>query len=580
MNGRFPLFVAIAAALAVAGVFVIANAADDSSADDAQFTLTVSTQPHNGGWVEQHTATINGVEYTGVYAEPGEGFHFVRWTENGTTVSADALYMFQLTGDRALTAVFEEGDMMYVISVSSADPQMGSVSGGGSFRSHQQVTVNAAPNEGYRFVMWTEDGAETSNEASYMFYVSGARALTAVFEPIVYSVHIAGAEHGTGAADPAEATIGTTVSLSATPDQGYALKEWSVVSGGPVSVNADGTFTMPPRDITITPVFEKIYNVIIGDVEGGKVTATPASGITGTEITLTYEATKGWKFKEWVAPKSVEIVDDKFTIPEADVTISAVFDKIVYTVTIGTENVVGGSAVAEPPQATMGETVTITATAEDGYRFSEWVIDADDEEVVIEENGTFAMPAANVTATPVFVKTYVITFVDYDGTVIAQSAIDENAIITAPADPTRAPTVDKTFVFVGWEGFTAGVTTAVADATYAAVYEDSVTMYTISFVHEESGYNVTYTAAYGNAVVLPDSEPEKSGYSFDGWLEYEEGMTVTGNMTFHADFSANPSGLGDEAVTAIVAVIAIIVIAIIGVLLLAHYEVISVGRKI
>ena len=49
MNGRFPLFVAIAAALAVAGVFVIANAADDSSADDAQFTLTVSTQPHNGG---------------------------------------------------------------------------------------------------------------------------------------------------------------------------------------------------------------------------------------------------------------------------------------------------------------------------------------------------------------------------------------------------------------------------------------------------------------------------------------------------------------------------------------------------
>ena len=70
-----------------------------------------------------------------------------------------------------------------------------------------------------------------------------------------YAVTVKDDGHGTGSADPASATAGTEITLTATPNAGYHFKEWQVMSGD-VTVR-DDKFTMPGSDVEIKAIFEE-----------------------------------------------------------------------------------------------------------------------------------------------------------------------------------------------------------------------------------------------------------------------------------------------------------------------------------
>lgn len=71
------------------------------------YTVTVSANPAEGGTVSGGGEATEGTEVT-VTATPASGYHFVRWTENDTTVSTDTSYTFNLEANRTLIAVFEQ----------------------------------------------------------------------------------------------------------------------------------------------------------------------------------------------------------------------------------------------------------------------------------------------------------------------------------------------------------------------------------------------------------------------------------------------------------------------------------------
>ncbi len=78
-----------------------------------------------------------------------------------------------------------------------------------------------------------------------------------------YNVTIATSEHGTVDSNPEDLTSlieGTEVSLTAKPADGFVFSGWEIVSDAEITADATQnplTFTMPPANISVTPVFEE-----------------------------------------------------------------------------------------------------------------------------------------------------------------------------------------------------------------------------------------------------------------------------------------------------------------------------------
>ena len=148
-----------------------------------------------------------------------------------------------------------------------------------------------------------------------------------------YAVIVRDDGHGTGSADPASATAGTEITLTATPNAGYHFKEWQVMSGD-VTVR-DDKFTMPSDNVEIKAIFEEDapptpteYTVTVKTDGNGTASASHAKAVVGTEITLTATPNAGYHFKEWqVMSGDVTVKNDKFTMPSGNVEIKAIFEE-------------------------------------------------------------------------------------------------------------------------------------------------------------------------------------------------------------------------------------------------------------
>ena len=123
-------------------------------AQPQNYTISVSANPNNGGTVSGGGTYQQGQSCT-VNATPNTGYTFTNWTENGNVVSTNASYTFTVTGDHTLVANFQV--QSYTITVESANPDWGYVSGGGTFNYGETIEIAATPNIGHVFLTW-DDG--------------------------------------------------------------------------------------------------------------------------------------------------------------------------------------------------------------------------------------------------------------------------------------------------------------------------------------------------------------------------------------------------------------------------------------
>lgn len=151
-------------------------------------TYTISASPNTSGY----GSVSGGGSYSygdsvSLVATAASGYKFVRWAENGTSVSTNSTYTFTATQDRTLVANFSL--LSYSISASVNPSGSGTVSGGGSKNSGTTCTLTATANSGYNFLNWTESGTTVSSSNPYSFTVNSARTLVANFDQ-VYSVNV------------------------------------------------------------------------------------------------------------------------------------------------------------------------------------------------------------------------------------------------------------------------------------------------------------------------------------------------------------------------------------------------------
>ena len=138
-------------------------------------------------------------------------------------------------------------------------------------------------------------------------------------------------EHGSISA-PAQAYASSLVTLTATPETGYCLSSWEVRDATNHLVAVTGnTFIMPESDVTVSATFVEGLTITLASVTNGSISADPSCALQGTTINLTATPETGYNFEGWVVYKTgdvnttVTVDSDSFTMPNYDVTVSAVF---------------------------------------------------------------------------------------------------------------------------------------------------------------------------------------------------------------------------------------------------------------
>ena len=297
--------------------------------------------------------------------------------------------------------------------------------GNGGSGSMEPVTVKAGTNyilpacgftapADQEFKAWEIGGAEYKVGDSYT--VDRDTEIKALWEnsvitPTTYTVTVSNDGNGTGTATPSTAATGTEITLTATPKEGYHFKEWQVISGG-VTIK-DNKFLMPSANVEVRAIFEKDappvpteFTITVKTDGNGTASASHAKAVVGTEIRLTATPKEGYHFKEWqVISGNVTIKDNKFTMPDGNVEVKAIFEKDAppapteFTITVKTDG--NGTASASHAKAVVGTEIILTATPKTGYHFKEWQVISGG--VTIKDD-KFTMPSANVEVKAIFEK--------------------------------------------------------------------------------------------------------------------------------------------------------------------------------
>ena len=265
---------------------------------------------------------------------------------------------------------------------------------------------------------------------------------------------------GSGSMEPVTVKAGTNYILPAcgfTAPADQEFKAWEISGteykvGDSYTVNGDIEVKALWKNSVITP---STYTVTVSNDGNGTGTATPSTAAAGTTITLTAMPKEGYHFKEWqVMSGGVTIKDNKFTMPNDNVEVKAVFEEDVpapteFTITMKTDG--NGTASASHAKAIVGTEITLSATPKTGYHFKEWQVISGS--VTIKDN-KFIMPSANVEVKAIFEEDvpapteYTITYDLAGGT--AEGNPDTYTIETRTftlKNPTKSG-----YTFTGWSG--------------------------------------------------------------------------------------------------------------------------------
>lgn len=259
-----------------------------------------------------------------------------------------------------------------------------------------------------------------------------------------YAVNVAPLTNGEITASAKEAAEKETVTLTAKPATGYALKAGSVKVTYKDADNTEQTvkatvdekdanvytFAMPAYPVNVSAEFVKEYKVTVADTanKNGETKVSATAAVEGAEVTVTVKAADNYQLKADSLTYSYKSGEDTktekltpnaegkatFKMPAADVKVTAEYVEKkpeAYTVTVN--KATNGTVTADKETAAAGDTVTLTVEA-DETMYSQAVL-AEDGLKVADSKGaavactagadgtyTFTMPADNVTVTATF----------------------------------------------------------------------------------------------------------------------------------------------------------------------------------
>ena len=215
----------------------------------------------------------------------------------------------------------------------------------------------------------------------------------------------------------------------------------------------------------------------------------------GTKFDTPADPTReGYTFAGWD-------MDIPETIPAENMSFTAKWIANQYTLTFDSD---GGSDVAAITQDYGTKIETPAAPTKPGYTFAGW-----DNEI------PETMPAESMSFKAQWtINQYTLTFNADNGTEDVEITQDYGTKFDTPADPTR-----EGYTFAGWD-MDIPETIPAEDMSFTALW--SVNSYKLVYILDGEVY-AEYDVEYGSEIT-PENDPEKTGYTFDGWTEIPETM--------------------------------------------------------
>ncbi len=264
-----------------------------------QYTITATSDNPTLGTVTGG-GTYNVGDTAVITATPAPHCHFAAWSDSSTVNPRTII----VSGDLSFTAHFLP-PVHHTVTAISANNDMGTVTGGGSYIDSTEATLTATPATGHHFVAWMDGNTQVSTDNPYVFTVTSDVSLTATFEINRYTVSLVSANSAMGSVSPNAATIvdtASTFTATATPANGYHFVAWM---NGSTQVSTENPYTFTvTSDISLTATFEiNQFTVTLASADAamGSVSPNEATVVdSASTFTATATPVDGYHFVAWM----------------------------------------------------------------------------------------------------------------------------------------------------------------------------------------------------------------------------------------------------------------------------------------
>ena len=285
-------------------------------------------------------------------------------------------------------------------------------------------------------------------------------------------------------------------------------------------------------------IYRRHHVKVISPDGNGTASASPDKAVAGTEITLTATPKDGYRFKEWqvVSPAGLVITNNKFTMPDSNVEVKAIFEEDApapteYTVRFNANG--GGGTMADVTGVSGSYTLPSCGFTEpEGKQFKGWSTSADGSVI----SGTTYEVSSDTTFYAIWEsKEYSIIVTDGKATIGAGSEISKAAqgttiTLTANAAP-DGKVFDKWVVESG--------NTTLEDANS----ETTTFIMPDSEVSVKATYTIPHTHTYDQEIQKPETLKSAADCTNDavyfkscscGEISTTETFTAAGTQLGHA----------------------------------------------
>jgi len=504
-------------------------------------TLTMPT--NSNGSASTSTVNITPNEDEGFSVEEGEIENQFVLTSTSTDgqyyISYNGYYLTRSTsgwggGNKAITWSAQQGtNNRWTISDEGISQTTSGGWGGGSSTTYYLFYSNGSFYTG------------TTNTNNITFYQEGDCPTEGEYT-ITVSANPAngGTVSGGGSFDE-----GASCTVTAMANNNFAFENWTE-NGTVVSTNATYTFTVNGNRNLVANFFETLLptftvSVSSNPTAGGTVTGG-GSYQEGESCTISATANNGYTFNNWTENGAVVSSNPSYTFNVNDnhnfVANFTFIPLPIYNVSVSA-NPANGGMVTGGGSYEEGQSCTVTATANDGYTFTNWT----ENGTVVSTNSSYSF---TVNANHNLIANFTIN--TYTVSVSANPAnggtVTGGGTFTYGQSCTITATVSNGFTFINWteEGsFVTSETTYTFTVTdnrnfVAHFTENPLPFYTITLVAKPAnGGTVIGSGTYQETQSCTARAIPATGFMFENWTENEAVVSTDDNYTFTVSSDRN-----------------------------------------